>query len=329
MNEDSLNKFVNSRYCFILLLITALGASFAMSFAGMRSATGSDGLFFASPDTWLAPGLLSWITNALCIGTTCLILLLLNKTFAFVREYTVIYASLFVVMTWTNPAVSASLNSSTIMAMVLSMSAYILFSRFQQPDKRSAIFLIVLILASCSMFCYSFLLFIPLFAIGFFQMQIFRFKGFLALLAGMVVPATVAWAFGLIDLTSFRFPYLGLPDEGVHSVFSNLRFLHLLYTVALGTVFGLSNILTLMSYRLQLRAYNGFLDLMAIFALIGLLLDIQNAATYIVPINMLVAFQAAHFFTINRFRRSYLVFAVIVAIDLAFSAADAFQLIQL
>jgi len=329
MNQDSLNKFINSRLCFFLFSSVAIIFSFCISRSGELSATGTDGLFFESPDKWLAPGILSWAVNALLIGAVGLVVFLLNKVFAFIREYTIAYITMFLLSTFANPATSLSLNSSAVMAVILFGCTFVLFGNFQRPDKRSAVFLITLLLVAGSFFSYTHLMFIPLFAFGFMQMQIFSFKGFLAILAGIAVPLVIATAFGIIDLPAISWPYAGYPDSTTKSLFSSISFVHLLYTAVLGTVFGLSNILTLMSYRQQLRAYNGFLNMLAVATLACLAFDPQNASTYIVTVNALTAIQAAHFFTIHKFRRPYLPIAAIMIVDIALSVADAFNLLEL
>lgn len=213
MNQDSLNKFINSRLCFFLFSSVAIIFSYCISRSGELSATGMSGLFFESPDKWLAPGIMSWAVNALLIGAVGLVVFLLNKIFAFIREYTIAYITMFLLSTFANPATSLSLNSSAVMAVILFGCTFVLFGNFQRPDKRSAVFLITLLLVAGSFFSYTHLMFIPLFAFGFMQMQIFSFKGFLAMLAGIAVPLVIATAFGIIDLPAISLPLCRLSGQ--------------------------------------------------------------------------------------------------------------------
>ena len=50
-----------------------------------------------------------------------------------------------------------------------------------------------------------------------------------------------------------------------------------MFMVAVGTIFGLSNALTLISYRQQLRAYNGFINVMAVATVLFLVADVSHA----------------------------------------------------
>ena len=91
----------------------------------------------------------------------------------------------------------------------------------------------------------------------------------------------------------------------------------LAYTIVLGTVFGISVAFTIMSYRLQIRAYNGFLNLMAVFTLLFIAIDLRHASAYLVTLNMLMAVQAAHFFTIRKPKRLYLLFFFVMLAGIA------------
>lgn len=324
MTEGSLNKFINSRYCFLLLFTVAAVFSYCTFRMGAGGGTVQDGLFFAAPERWLTPGSASWVVNGFCIAFAGLVFFLLCKTFAFIREYTVIYMTLFAVFVLFNPDASSALNSSSVMAAVLVLCTFILFNNFQRADKRSAVFLVTFILTVCSSFCQALIFYIPIFAVGFMQMQLFSFKGFLAMLAGIAVPVAVSAAFGIIEPSAYRMPvFFG---GGFLTAFSDFGCIRLLAVVAIGTVFGTANVLTLMSYRLQLRAYNGFLNVMAIGTLLLAAADLQHPEIHFVTLAMLASVQAAHFFTIRKFRRSYLLFAAIILVEMALSVADVFEL---
>lgn len=99
--------------------------------------------------------------------------------------------------------------------------------------------------------------------------------------------------------------------------------------VAVGTIFGLSNALTLISYRQQLRAYNGFVNVMAVATVLFMVADVSHAEAYAVVANMLAAVQVAHFFTIRKMPKLYIVFFALMAVCVALSPAVIYNLLNL
>ena len=93
-------------------------------------------------------------------------------------------------------------------------------------------------------------------------------------------------------------------------------------TAATGTILGFSNVFKIMATRLQLRSYNGFFNLLAVATLIFMVVDVANVNTYIVTLNCCVAIQIAHFFSIHKFTRRYMLFFSLQLLYLACTTAD-------
>ena len=316
MTETALNKFVNSRYGLFAFAIVALIVSYANSFGSETVADAGGLLPYSIGSISLSP-FASWLANSLCICLSGVLLYIINKSFAFIRNYTVVHVTVFLFFSLVNPATASSLCAASVSTTILSACTFILFSNFQRKERRDSMFLIMLILSSSSLFCYPLIFYMPVFIIGFMQIQIFSFKGLLASIVGIALPYWLGIAFGIIDSTALKLPEIALSASIYAEAFRLPETAMLAYTIVLGTVFGISVAFTIMSYRLQIRAYNGFLNLMAVFTLLFIAIDLRHASAYLVTLNMLMAVQAAHFFTIRKPKRLYLLFFFVMLAGIA------------
>lgn len=330
MGEAAINRFINSRVLTWLTAVVGIVAAYAMLlFFGTPSVPPVEGLFGGGLDHLLPSGILSWAVNMVVVFVAAVMLNWLNKTYVFIREHTMMFVTVFLCATLSNPVVSTSLGTPTLLALALVVCTYVMFGTFQQRDSQSVAFLITMILAVCAMQSFVFALYIPVFIVGFFQMRIFTLRTLLAVLVGIVVPVWTATAFGWIDPAQVRLPDLlggiatlrGGVDAGL--------LLQPMFMVAVGTILGLSNALTLISYRQQLRAYNGFVNVMAVATVLFMVADVSHAEAYAVVANMLAAVQVAHFFTIRKMPKLYIVFFVLMAVCVALSPAVIYNLLNL
>ena len=330
MGEAAINRFINSRVLTWLTAIVGIVAAYAMLlFFGTPSVPPVEGLFGGGLDHLLPSGILSWAVNMVVVFVAAVMLNWLNKTYVFIREHTMMFVTVFLCATLSNPVVSTSLGTPTLLALALVVCTYVMFGTFQQRDSQSVAFLITMILTVCAMQSFVFALYIPVFIAGFFQMRIFTLRTLLAVLVGIVVPVWTATAFGWIDPAQLRLPDLlggiatlrGGVDAGL--------LLQPMFMVAVGTIIGLSNALTLISYRQQLRAYNGFINVMAVATVLFMVADVSHAEAYAVVANMLAAVQVAHFFTIRKMPKLYIVFFALMAVCVALSPGVIYNLLNL
>lgn len=330
MGEAAINRFINSRVLTWLTAVVGIAAAYAMLlFFGTPSVPPVEGLFGGGLDHLLPSGILSWAVNMVVVFVAAVMLNWLNKTYVFIREHTMMFVTVFLCATLSNPVVSTSLGTPTLLALALVVCTYVMFGTFQQRDSQSVAFLITMILTVCAMQSFVFALYIPVFIVGFFQMRIFTLRTLLAVLVGIVVPVWTATAFGWIDPAQVRLPDLlggiatlrGGVDAGL--------LLQPMFMVAVGTILGLSNALTLISYRQQLRVYNGFVNVMAVATVLFMVADVSHAEAYAVVANMLAAVQVAHFFTIRKMPKLYIVFFALMAVCVALSPAVIYNLLNL
>lgn len=94
MTETALNKFVNSRYGLFAFAIVALIVSYANSFGSETVADAGGLLPYSIGSISLSP-FASWLANSLCICLSGVLLYIINKSFAFIRNYTVVHVTVF------------------------------------------------------------------------------------------------------------------------------------------------------------------------------------------------------------------------------------------
>ena len=77
----------------------------------------------------------------------------------------------------------------------------------------------------------------------------------------------------------------------------------------------MTNLLTIMNYRLQTRVYNSFIMTLTLVTIAMMCIDYRNMMIYVPLLNWCVAIQVTHTFTINRhfLRRYILVIAILAA----------------
>ena len=66
--------------------------------------------------------------------------------------------------------------TGTVLALVVPLCQYYLFSCFRNPGATRHVFIIFLLLSFCAAFQYCFVFYIPVFLIGLGQMQIFNWR---------------------------------------------------------------------------------------------------------------------------------------------------------
>ncbi|MEG0701665.1 MAG: hypothetical protein RR442_09110, partial [Muribaculaceae bacterium] len=81
-------------------------------------------------------------------------------------------------------------------------------------------------------------------------------------------------------------------------------------TLLIGIVLLIANMLHIFKYKLQIRAYNGFIIILLFTAAVMIGVDYQNMLNYIPLLNCCVAIQVGHFYTINTFKRRYIPIAL-------------------
>ena len=329
ISESAITKLVNGRALMWPMALLGILASLAMVPVFWHTTDTVEGFYGDGFGRLIPAGFASWAANTVVVLAIAVMLYVINKTYAFIREYTMMFVTVFLSTTFFNPHVSLSLGTPTLLAFVLLLCCFVMFSAFMQPHRRSVVFLITAVLTVCSMQSFVFALYIPVFLVGFLQMRIFSLKALLAMLVGIAVPMWIATAFGLIDPLAIRLPAIATSFADYIAGVDRGNLIQVAYVTVFGSIFGIVSIWTIISYRQQLRAYNGFFNVLAIATLIMMVADPHDIDAFVVVINMLTAIQAAHFFTIRKVPKGYAVFLVLLVANIVLSLAVAFNLFNL
>ncbi len=314
-NEEKINDFLNGRKCLTVVSIVFVVSAYVAFVTGrFTHADTGNGIFFSLNENLINNPPVSFVLNTiLLLGITALTVLL-NKTFNFIRSFTVIYASLFLLLQMGNPFVCTRFNAGTALCLVSVISLFVLFSTYQQKHtSQRQVFLIFTCLSFCCMFQYAFSVLAVAFIIGLFQMRGIDFRGIIAMLLGIATPFWIMIGLGIVD------PMSAMPPE-IEAIWASLQIPQIQLVIAstafvafLAILLLIINMFSFLNYRLQIRMYNSFLLVLTVVAILMMCLDYRNMMIYVPLLNWCVAIQLAHTFTINaNFSRRYIPIMVLI-----------------
>ena len=315
--EVNFTRIIRSRGVAILIVIASVFMIFqAWLFGKVPPLASSMTIAFPSPagwrgDTWLS----RWVNTALTIGTG-LLLIAINRSFNLLRTLSVFFAAFFIFATASTPIVAGQLSGSAPLAIVIIMAMWILFTIYGVRQSSRRVFLSFFLLGCGAMVQYAFLLYVPVFLVGLGQMRIFRFKKVIAALLGLLSPPWIVWGLGLAPLPEmpvFHFtpPSMLLTAPGGAPFLAAVAF-----TLVLGFMLGMVNLIKIIGFNAQARAYNGLLSLISIATGVFAIINFTNLAFYVTLLNACVAFQVGHFFRFTAMRRGYLFMLAFMAVYL-------------
>lgn len=300
--EERINEFFNSRGLMIAMGLLYVAVSY-LAFASGRFSTSvasGCGVFFADIDHLLGHPLASYALNTVCVLAIVSLTVMLNKTYTFIREVTFIYGSTFLALQLACPYAGTQFCTGTGLCLLTLVVQLIMFSTYQQKQvAQQRVFLVFFLVSVCSMFQYAFLALVVPFFIGFLQMRAINFRGVLAALFGLLTPFWIAIGLGLVDPLSAMPPSAGqslnvLTAGQLPAIFAGLVLVSVFTFVFIGI-----NVMKIMSYRLQLRVYNAFYLVLAIFSLVMMGVDYNNFFVYLALLNYCFAIQVAQAYTIH------------------------------
>ena len=166
-----------------------------------------------------------------------------------------------------------------------------------------------------------------MFLIGFFQVQLMSAKGLIAMIIGWITPYWIILGLGICSLDQLQFPAISITSDQYLAVVKSPLMLHIALSVICGATFSIANIFQLMSYKLQLRSFNGFFTLVALISTALLFADVTNISTYLAVIKVCLAIQMAHFFTIHSIQKGYILLLLLYVANMACSTT--FSIIEL
>lgn len=276
------------------------------------------GLGLPSPGTWLGVSFLSLIISLAANVAMGMMIIWINRTYNTLRSLTHLGATLFFVMECAMPQVMAQFYGGTLLALLMMWCASLLFSTYGSQTGQRRIYLIFFLLTLAGFFQVNFFLYVPVLLVGCAQMRVLKPRGITAALLGIITSPWILFGFGIVRPDMLSWPDMVL----IWKLFDTGEMVKAIvitgFTLVCGIGFMSANLLKILSYNARTRAYNGFLNLLWIATALFTVLNFNDFSFYIPLLNLLTAYQAAHFFTYRRQRRSYVPVLVIICIYIVF-----------
>ena len=316
--ETDINKFLNGRQFFILTAVLFVVAAWIASFSGRVPLQGStSGICYTSAAVLSITPVVSLLLNAAGMVGVCALLAFLNRSFSFVRNMTYVFSSSYLLLAIANPYIITHLYDGTMLSLVVMVGAWIMFSTYLSPYPQRRVYLSFTILSACCMFQYAFVYLLPVFFIGFMQMRAVSLRSVLAMVFGLATPFWIVLGTGMVSLDSLMAPKLLNVWDGLDLSQSRFMIVSLAVTVLFTAVLIGVNVLQIIRYKMQVRAYNGFFLVLSFFTMLMMAIDYNNALVYQPVLNICLAVQMAHTFTIKNYLRRYIPYLLFALICMA------------
>lgn len=317
MKESQITQHLHSDGATIAAALLLVATTIVAMAAGVvLPIEGDRGLALPSTNLWLPHGWLSLWINLGLIGLIAICASALNKSFNIMRSLTSLWATMFIALMIPFPIIDGQLSGATLLPLIWLTDTALLYKTYDTPSRRRSIFLIFFLLSAASLIQYGYMFYIPVFAIGMVQMRVLNARSAIAALLGIVTTPWVMFGTGLLSIDDVSWP------EFVSSFYATdtremvVAIVVVGFSALLGAGFFLGNMVKLLSYNARNRAFNGFITISLLSTVVLLMIDYNNLALYSMLLNLLAAYQVAHFFSMRRATRSYIPILLIIALAL-------------
>lgn len=274
---------------------------------------GDKGTIFMSANEWFPSRWADFAASQAGAIVTVMLMMLINKVYNILRSSTSLYIALFAAMQLATPDLMTRFYTGVVLAVIVPLCQFYLFSCFRSPGATRHVFVIFLLLSLCTAIQYCFLFYIPVFLIGLGQMRIFNWRSFLAALLGLITPWWIIFGFGLASPQDISIPVF----ENIFSVITSDDTLLLLITigvtVSLAVLCFVLNILKTIAYNARARAMNGFYTVLLLFTIVAACLDYRDIISYVPLFNYCAAIEITHYFSTHRGEKSFIPVLIILA----------------
>lgn len=274
----------------------------------------SFGIIFNSVALWQLPDFTAWCLNTILILFTAAAGLILNNEFRFFKIPNYLYSSAFLIITASNPWLTASLCDASIMVLVITICTGILFSQYGKHNASAAITSIFSILALGSMFQYAYILLMPIFILGAIFLNILRFKECVAAILGIIAPYWIGFGLNIITPSDIHIPSLSnlfFTSSPPSDIFPMLVEIGL--TIIIAIILTLNNAPKLLATDNKNRSYNSFFILLEIAMIWFIIFDYTNMLTYITTLNMVVGLQMSFHISLSKVRNGVIIYSLLAA----------------
>lgn len=290
----------------VLCLVGALLLTFFMSEPSVPAA--SYGTVTGWGINWSVMGSWCRYVEFVLALLAALAMVLLNKHFTFLGGMTMLFVSLTLLAVPSLSVAVGGMADGMLMALVYLVLTHMLFSLFEQRDFTTRIFTLFVIIAGFSLIESAFVWMLPLFFFGVVQVRSMSIRGILAAVFGILTPYWIVLGSGLVPTDALVWPHVDSAFSGAGAALAVAGGVLAVGMAAIGV-----NSFTLISYRLQLRTYNGFTLMAILWAVIMIVADSGNASLYIPVLIVNVAMQLAHCLNAKPYRRRYIAVLLIMA----------------
>lgn len=253
------------------------------------------GMCLPSPDSWDFQPFVSWIVNMSIIGIISALVMLVNRSYNFIRTTEPTLPAVFLIMTCACPWFTQGLNTSVILCLANVVCMGIIFGSYDSRNATQQMFILGVVAGLGSMFQYAFLPMAFLYFLWSLFMKVMRIKETLAFLTGILCPYWIALGIGWIHFSDFHFPALN-PLFGISGDYADFLLLLIALGIAAVVVFilGLINFMKLYAGNSRINAMNLCMTTLGITSLICILVDFDNMPAYVVTLFMSTAAQLAN-----------------------------------
>lgn len=220
------------------------------------------------------------------------LMIVMNRHFFSQLRVTPIYASLFLMLQVAMPqAPAAQQVQGAVFALAAMGGMAALYSCYSRPENTTTLYLPFLMAGVGAMFQPAYLLLAVMFLIGAIQVAAFSPRGLLAALLGLVAGPALLWGMALVPfhwpgMIQFVLPH---PARDLHPGISVIA------STVLCCAFGVACSLMAYGYPAKLRAFNGVIYTLSVFASAMSLLNLVDCALYMPLLNACAAYHVSHF----------------------------------
>lgn len=315
----TVSKMLHSRGIALVVWLCVLGALWMVFSVGdYLPIRGDSGFALLSANEWLPRGRGNFIAAMAVNLSLGAVLLAINRFFNILRSMTALYLTLLAVMLLSTPGLAVQLYTGPVLALALGCALLLLFDSYGGYYREYRVFLVMAVFSFLTATQYCFALYIPALVIACRQMRILNGRSAVAALLGIITPWWILFGFGFIsppdiELPHFRSLFGVLDFTGTLLLLADTGFTVLL----LITVMAL-NFFTTIAYNARNRAMNGAVTVVALFTVAGMVLDFNNAVSYLPSLYCCTALQAAHYFTAHRHENSFIAILAIMLVYIVF-----------
>lgn len=258
---------------------------------------------FPGPDGWGISYPLSSLLNYILIIGISLALHLLNKNFNFINSTDTVMPSAMLVLCSSNLLLDQYLNQSLLLGSAMVLVLGILMGCYRNRRSMAELFLCATILSITAMFNYCALLFACGLILMALAMQCLNFRGFVAIIMGVLAPWWILFGFGIVNFEDFHFPRINTIFQFVGCGNANfMEWINYGVTSLIFLMCSLYNAVGLYAGNTKRRVLCNTFMLMGFISIAGIMIDARNASSYMVCFYISTAVQLTNLFVLHNLK---------------------------